>query len=162
MTELLVGLALVAGSGGMTLGTVMTGYISQFVGVLGAVCVYLFVGSALAIVSLPATGGIHHISAGLAATPVVLVLPGLMNVAMIGSQLKVVRTAGAGVLTGGLFVGQLLMGLALDAFGAFGQRQIPLSSVRLLGGAFALLGLYLFLARRKIAPASGRMGSDTR
>lgn len=147
--ESVLGLVLVSSSAAMTLGTVVTGYLSRTVGVLGGVCVYLVVGGALALATLPATGGIHRIVDGLALTSPWLALPGIVNVGLIASQLKVVTTVGAGVLTGGLFVGQLVAGVALDQLGAFGQPEIGLSLKRILGVLVALAGLAVYLVGRR-------------
>ena len=146
MTAVFLAPSLAVMAAGMTFGTVINGYLSRTVGLFGSVCVYLVVGSVLALVTLPLTGGFQRIVAGIAGASFVLALPGLINIFMIASQLKVVTEAGAGTLTSGLFVGQVTTGLLLDRFGAFGQPMIALSTTRMVGGGLAIAGLLLFNA----------------
>jgi transporter family-2 protein len=72
-----------------------------------------------------------------------LYLGGFLGAVFVSGMLYIIPKIGATNMLAAALVGQLVMSMLLDHFGAFGIQQIRVSSPRILGVLFLFLGLLL-------------------
>lgn len=78
--------------------------------------------------------------------PWYLLVGGLFGAIMVTSAIVLIPKIGAAPFIGGIIVGQLIMALSLDHFGALGLTTRPLNWQRIVGAALLVLG---FIMTRK-------------
>ena len=72
---------------------------------------------------------------------------GIMGAFYLTASLVALPVLGAALVVTGAVSGQLLCALTLDTFGLFGVQRVPLSSYRVLGAIFLILGVMLLQKR---------------
>lgn len=115
------------------------------IGTLQAAAVSFFVGLAFLLAVLAVTGqGFAKLFSH--PIPAWYFLGGLLGAFLVTVVLVTVRSLGAGGVTAGLIVGQLVAALAIDRFGWLGVEQHPISLSKVAGVALLAVGTYLVIA----------------
>jgi uncharacterized membrane protein YdcZ (DUF606 family) len=79
----------------------------------------------------------------IAGLPLIFVLTGMLAAPYLIGASYLVPRLGVGLFLGSVIAGQLICGLILDHFGAFGTEARPIDLMRLLGATALLLGVIL-------------------
>ncbi len=78
-------------------------------------------------------------------TPPYLLIGGFLGAAILITAITAVPRLGTAGLIASFIVGQLIVAMLLDHFGAFGLRHIPITPVRIAGAVLLLIGMRLVL-----------------
>lgn len=142
---LFFGIAIAAGSM-ITIQSVLNAALGQRTGNLGSVLILTFVSMSvllLLILLFPATANLRSIPGP---SQWYLYVGGVLGVAILAAPIFLIPRIGATSTLTGLVVGQLLLALFLDHFGAFGVPKIEIDATRLVGGTLLVLGTF-FISR---------------
>lgn len=120
--------------------------LSRHVGSLGAAFTSLFL-STLIVGALLLVAGDFSDLRGLAEFRPVHAIGAIAGAAIVVVTLITVRHLGAGGVAAALVATQLIVSAALDRVGALGLEQAPVTSLRVLGIAFLVIGTVMVTTR---------------
>lgn len=142
-----------------TLANAINGMTGRQLGILRATWLFLTVGT---LASLPLAivwdGPIRW--ERLAGIPPYLFIPGLVNLLFICLHIWLVNTIGTVLTSANVFVGEMVMSLALDHLGVAGLRPIAATPGRVVAAAILLVGVAL-LVKAGLVPSVGAGGGET-
>jgi transporter family-2 protein len=114
-----------------------------------------FIGGTLLLFAVVAVGGQLGELGGVLDVHWYYLLGGLSGAFYVLTSAIAVRSIGAGGVAAGTITGQLIGSMALDAIGAIGLDEEPITATRALGAAGLVLGTYLVVSRREQASPLG-------
>lgn len=139
---LLIGVGVITGAS-VALQNVINASLGQHVGSLGAVFIVALVGALLisiALVLFPRSSDLRSLPGP---TQWYLYLGGLLGIFIVATPVFLVPRIGATATITAIIAGQLIMALAADQLGLFGNPKIVASLPRILGILLVAVGAYL-------------------
>jgi uncharacterized membrane protein YdcZ (DUF606 family) len=136
----LVGLGVAIGAS-QTLMSTINARSGQIVGVPGAVVIYLSLGALLALFLSLTTQRAQVKS--ITKLPAYYLLPGVVNVLIVGLPTIFIPIVGVGVFTAVTFAAMALASMFFDRLGLLGMPKVPLVTTRVIGSVTMLAGVLI-------------------
>ncbi|HEY8341441.1 MAG TPA: DMT family transporter [Calditerricola sp.] len=141
MGALLTTLLMLLAGVGLSMQAAINGTLGKKIGALEGALVNFFVGTLILLLTVLFAG--HGQLGEVLRVPKWQLLGGLIGAMYVAAMVFAVPRIGVGVAVMAVIVGQLAMSMAIDHFGLFGLRRIPVDGYRLAGALLLAVALFL-------------------